>query len=266
MAVVASQVEDGGAKVSAPGKSGKPVKQTEPFYYLLAVGIVVAGAVVSFILEHEGWHVSIVKLQTGISAFAALYVGSQLIERILVPIAPIAAQTKVSDANASAPQTPATAAAGGDGADVQAHMAAGPPVTGIITRRTASEALTAWSKAARAAVPGPATVEEKTPIARQQAVNTATWAELLQQAKQNGNTTLWAIGTTLGMLIAAAGNVHVIRILATNWKWAWIDIVVTGFVLGGGSKNLHDFIGTLQNTNANSTGSSSSSQAATGTT
>jgi hypothetical protein len=266
MAVAVSQVDESGAKVSAPGKSGKPVRQTEQFYYLLAVGIVMAGALASFILEHEGWHVSIVKLQAGVSAFAALYVGSQLIERILVPIAPIAAQTKVSDSNSSAPMRPGPAAAAGDGADVQAHMAAGPPVTGFITRRTAAEALTEWSKAARAAVPGPATAEQKEPVARQQAVYTATWAELLQQAKQNGNTTLWAIGTSLGMLIAAAGNVHVIRILATNWKWAWIDILVTGLVLGGGSKNLHDFIGTLQNRNAAPGDSSSTSQTATGTT
>jgi hypothetical protein len=266
MAVVTSHVDDSGTKVSAPGKSGKPIKQTEPLYYGVAFGFVVVGAALSFLVEHEGWHAGIVELSTGISAFAALYVGAQLIERILVPIAPIVSQTKVDDSNSSAPKTPAALTAGSDGVDVEAHMASGPPVTGLVTRRTAAEALTAWSNAARAPVSDAVAASQKKPIAHQQAVNTATWAELLQQAKQNGNTTLWAIGTMLGMLIAAAGNVHMIRILATNWKWAWVDILVTGFVLGGGSKNLHDFIGTLQAKSGGSNGSAASDQAAASTT
>jgi hypothetical protein len=73
-----------------------------------------------------------------------------------------------------------------------------------------------------------------------------------------------------GTKVSAPGKsgkpVHMIRILATSWKWAWVDILVTGFVLGGGSKNLHDFIGTLQAKSGGSNGSAASDQAAASTT
>ena len=229
----ATSTIDGTSNVLATGTSGKPETKTEREYYVIAVGMVVAGGIVAWLCTSQGWHIGTPgKLASGMSVFALLYVAAQVIERILVPLAPLASTTTKPAA------TPAEAPGGSA------------PSGGRLDKATAQRAVQAWSVAAAAPVPSPdpADRDAKTPedAAEEQATNLATWLELLNQAKKNGNTTLWALASLLGMVVSAATNIHLMRILVESWKWPTLDIIATGLVLGGGTKGLHDLIGNLQ--------------------
>lgn len=241
MAVATSRV-DSAAVVQAAGKSGKTGTSTETSYWLLALGLLALGIVAAYVLQREHWQVAPIALRSGISVFAALYVGAQLIERLLVPIAPWASATSVSAGNSAPPKPPES---GGTNTRKSGH----------VTKQQAAAALSAWNAVSRAPVSAPYAGQTQEQSATTQAQNTATWAELLDQAKKNGNTTLWAFGSALGMTLCAVGNIHLVRLLATHWRYPLADIIVTGLVLGGGSKNLHDFITNLQDSGGNGGGS-----------
>jgi hypothetical protein len=237
MAAAVSNI-DGRSTVTASGVSGKPETKTEIEYYVLAIAVVVIGAVAGWICStRSSLHVTeVAQLNSGISVFALLYVGAQVVERILVPIAPLATSTTASS------NTPATTP---DGTSRP---------TGAITKATAEKAVRAWSVACESpSIPTPITdttpaddVQQAVSSAQDQATSAATWLELLKQAKQNGNTTLWALASALGMVVSGVTNIHLIRILVVDWTHPTLDIIATGLVLGGGSKGLHDLIANLQ--------------------
>ena len=91
MAIASSVVDASGAEVSARGSSGKPVERTEFWFLVVALIFVTAGGVLGCWLGSSSHHASPVVLRHGITVFALLYVGAQVIERLLVPRADVTA-------------------------------------------------------------------------------------------------------------------------------------------------------------------------------
>ncbi len=265
MAVASSNV-DGTTRVLSSGTSAKPETKTEGEYFLLALFFVAVGGLLGWYCStNSSLHIAdVAKLNAGISVFALVYVAAQVVERILVPIAPYLSVTKAPSGDAAPAKSPSDTT----------------QATGRVSKTTARNALLAWSaacatpsadlgltqgvRAAQTAVQGArgagvdtgpiqAELDQKTTAmnaateaATSQAKTAATWLELLNQARKNGDTTLWALASGLGMVVSGATNVHLIQILVSNWTHPTVDIIATGLVLGGGSKGLHDLITNLQ--------------------
>jgi uncharacterized membrane protein YhdT len=65
----------------------------------------------------------------------------------------------------------------------------------------------------------------------------------------------WGLATAVAIIMAAAGGFHLLRILViTDPTWevvpVWVDAVVTGLIVGSGTKPLHDLFTRLRQGNA----------------
>lgn len=60
----------------------------------------------------------------------------------------------------------------------------------------------------------------------------------------------WGLATGLATLLAAGGGFYLLRMIAEDSAWAglpaWIDALVTGLVVGSGTKPLHDLVSRAQ--------------------
>jgi molybdopterin converting factor small subunit len=56
------------------------------------------------------------------------------------------------------------------------------------------------------------------------------------------------LGIVLGLIIAFTTRLQMFGLLGIDLRWGWIDMLVTGLVIGTGSAPVHSLIGILQNT------------------
>jgi hypothetical protein len=72
----------------------------------------------------------------------------------------------------------------------------------------------------------------------------------LDQARANRTVLTWGLATAVATVVCAAGGFFLLRILAEETHWdgvaTWIDALVTGLIVGSGTKPLHDVISRLQ--------------------
>ncbi|MDG4756979.1 hypothetical protein [Micromonospora sp. WMMD710] len=80
------------------------------------------------------------------------------------------------------------------------------------------------------------------------AVTTATAA--VAQAKANRTIVAWGLASGLATVASSAGGFYVLHAVAgSNWNGVavWVDAIVTGVMVGSGTKPLHDLINRAQN-------------------
>ena len=56
------------------------------------------------------------------------------------------------------------------------------------------------------------------------------------------------LGVVLGLIIAFTTRLQMFGLLGIDLRWGWIDMLVTGMIIGTGSAPVHSLIGLLQNT------------------
>jgi hypothetical protein len=190
----------------AAGNSGKPLTRPEREYMLLVVLLVVIGAVVGILLDDGKRMYS---PPDGVSIFALFYIGAQAIERLLEPLASFYGTTAATGEQDS-----------------------GKP-GGLSGRLTKSQAVKARDRALAK------------PDAAEAAKEAAWWQEVVEQIRRN-TATLWAVASMIGMILA--GWLGLLLLHAVNAPNAprWLDIIITGIVIGAGTKPLHDLVENIQ--------------------
>jgi hypothetical protein len=220
--------------VAGSGKiTTKPVTRAEGIYYVIAYAALVVGAIVG-ILAARHWHLSgtnknVFAPAAGVTIFAALYVVTQALERLLEPVATLYGQTTAPAANE------VEAGAGVDAADMTAKVGKLRLLSKETATRLRNSELAAAEKAAD-------------PVDAAKALNrAATWQQILDQVASN-RATLWAVASGLGMAISGATGLFLLHAIDKG-KWdipRWLDVIATGLIIGGGTKPLHDLITNLQ--------------------
>jgi hypothetical protein len=191
------------------GKTGKPLTRPELGYLAIVLVAVVVGAVVGIVLD-DGKRVY--SPPDGVSIFALFYIAAQAIERLLEPLSSFYGRTKASAEAGAALPAAATANA----------------------RYTKSEAVKERDKALA--------FNDATTAA----ADAAWWQEMVDQIRRN-TTTLWAVASMLGMIAAGWLGLLLLHAVKAPNAPRWLDIILTGIVIGGGTKPLHDLIGNIQN-------------------
>jgi hypothetical protein len=74
---------------------------------------------------------------------------------------------------------------------------------------------------------------------------TAVWQEVVDQIRRNAST-LWAVASMIGMMVAGWLGLGLLEAVNAPDVPRELDIIVTGLVLGAGTKPLHDLISNVQ--------------------
>lgn len=77
------------------------------------------------------------------------------------------------------------------------------------------------------------------------AKQSAWWQEMIDQIRRN-TATLWALASMLGMILSGWLGLLLLDALRAPNAPRWLDIIVTGLIVGGGTKGLHDLISNIQ--------------------
>ena len=220
--------------VAGSGKiTAKPVTRAEGIYYVIAYAFLVVGAVVGIVAARH-WHLSgsgknVFVPAAGVTIFAALYVVTQALERLLEPLANLYGQTTAPGAN------DVEKGAGVDPADMSTQKGK----LGLLSKETAMRMRNAELAAAE---------RETDPVEAEHALNrAATWQQISDQVASN-KATLWAVASGFGMAISGATGLFILHAIDSG-KWGiprWLDVIATGLIVGGGTKPLHDLITNLQ--------------------
>jgi hypothetical protein len=206
--------------VSAASTTGKPITRAE----LGVVAFMTAVATVAYVIaalwiadDDSSKAATWFKPASGVTVFAIFYVLAQAIERSLTPLAKLVPTTPPEDAPAEA--------------------------KGVLGLTTRSRALRQRS----AAVEACADPSQPEAAAQQQAREAANWHEILQQTYVNAST-VWALGAAFAFLLCAWLDVYLLNAIAVD-RWdppIWIDLLVTGLAIGGGTVPLHNLIDRVQ--------------------
>lgn len=223
--------------LAAAGQSGKPLTRPELAYLVGLVVVLLAGFGIASAVDDgtTTWSPG-----PGISVFAMIFVLTAAIERLLEIFAPFIGTTKID----GGPKSEDDQAAGDDQAadnDARATaLAAAAPPTWLGSRATRSQLMRARD-ASRAGL-----MNAASDGARTQHLETAAWVdELLIQVRQNAST-VWAIGAAIGMALSAGLGVLLLHSLGVTAASRPVDFVITGLVIGGGTKALHELVGNMQ--------------------
>jgi hypothetical protein len=186
-------------------KSGNAV-YPEAAYLILSAVAILAGAVLGT-LAHDNWGAGIhFKPPEGAGIFALFYIIAQGIERIQEPFTPFV----------TAKET------GGNGRK---------------TQRRAKAELESSVASAEAAT----TLDEAATVAKTVANNKRT----VDQVRANLTALLFGSSALLAMLLSGYLKAGLLRTIGVSGVPVWIDVVVTGIVVGAGTKPLHDLISNL---------------------
>lgn len=78
----------------------------------------------------------------------------------------------------------------------------------------------------------------------------AGWKAALDQARASRGLVMWGLATFVATLLSAGSGFYLLRMLNENPRWdgiaAWADALVTGLIVGSGTKPLHDIITKMQ--------------------
>ncbi len=142
----------------------------------------------------------------GIGMFAVLYIVAQALERILEPFAPLVAKTKEGDTTLTKSQA--------EGARNIAAAAA----------ETATDPGTAGTQTAAAA--------------QAQAA--------MDRARRNATLWIWALATCIALIVSGWIGLRMLSAVGVKDAPLFLDLLVTGLAIGGGTKPLHDLITNIQ--------------------
>ena len=197
-----------GAVPAAAGGSGKPIVMPELRYFVFLVVVLAVGFAGALILD-DGTRVWAPGPE--VSAFALIFVMTTAIERVIEIFSPFVGGTVADDEKKP------------EGAE--------------LSGRVGKQAVVAARDKALAEALGAPTVA---------AAKTVAWHdELLAQIRAN-KSTLWAAGAALGMLAAGTMGILLLHYLKVPSVSREVDILVTGLVIGGGSKALHELVANVR--------------------
>jgi hypothetical protein len=195
-------------------------KKMRVLWPLISIGVVIAGGFVIPWAIDRGVYATAAIAVTGISVFAGLYAGAQIIERFLEPFS-----------HWLLPSEDTRAAYG-------------------TAMETADKALTAWAAdPTNAALKTKAETAMKTMAKKKNAVDERT---------DDRVAIFWAIASILGMLASAQFGLFLLKLIGIPATYAW-DVFATGLILGSGTKPLHDLITNLSKSAAPSDAAGSGS-------
>jgi hypothetical protein len=205
-----TEVVAGGApkEVVKQGGTEKPLTHAELGYMAIAVLALVVGALVGIGLDDEGRQAY--QPPDGVSIFALFYIVAQAIERLLEPLSRIYGATPKPQGEAA-------------GEGIVAKL-------GFVTK---SRAVKAQDEAMA--------LSDKDQASKQ----TAVWQEVIDQIRRNA-TTLWAVAAMIGMIVSGWIGLGLLEAVNAPDVSREVDIVVTGLILGAGTKPLHDLIENIQ--------------------
>jgi hypothetical protein len=74
----------------------------------------------------------------------------------------------------------------------------------------------------------------------------------MDRARSNRTVLVWGLATGFATVLSAWGGFYLLHMLSANPNWdlvpGWVDALVTGLVVGSGTKPLHDVINRVQQT------------------
>jgi len=76
----------------------------------------------------------------------------------------------------------------------------------------------------------------------------------VDSARASRGVIMWGLATAIATVLSAGGGFYILRALSANPNWSgvavWVDALVTGLVVGSGTKPLHDVITKVQRQSA----------------
>jgi len=216
-AAVANSTGSGGSK----GKAAAQPVATRPSlaYILFGVALLVLGYVGGLLLQ-RAFHPNLTNLpvlSASVGAFALLYVMAQAIERILVPVSWFGG---------------GFLGGLGDNAGANAKSLRG-KVTAVIANSTKTALAQRHRVTALAALDRP-----DDPDAAQAATNAK---HEVDQYRANLTAITFGLAAFLAMMVSGYVGIFLLHIVGLRTA-GWLDLLVTGLAIAGGTKPLHDLI------------------------
>jgi len=212
------------AAVDSNTMSGRKSVSPEPRYVAGAAAAIVVGGIAGTILfDHVGKSVIFTPPQ-GLGPFAVFYVIAQVIERLQEPLTPWLGTAPVISIDGGGAAVPRDTGGGAGGSTE------GPRRENQLRARAALEIAVANAHNNPGDDPEDVANKKRT----------------LDQIRENLKVLLFGTSAMLGMAMAGylkAGFLSAVGVANTA---TWFNIVVTGFVVGGGTKGLHDLISNIE--------------------
>ncbi|MBT2449402.1 hypothetical protein J7F03_20360 [Streptomyces sp. ISL-43] len=91
-------------------------------------------------------------------------------------------------------------------------------------------------------------LEEKKRTANTTSAEIRTAEKKLIEARNATALIAWGVASAIGFLLAASSNITLLRSIldASTMPWYWLDLLLTGLVIGAGTKPLNDLVTRLE--------------------
>lgn len=122
------------------------------------------------------------------------------------------------------------------------------PFTGLVTVQPAAgepakSKAEAESERASALAAAYAAVPEAT---QAHVAEAARWQRVIDEIRANTALYAWGVATAIGALASGFLGLYLMQAVGAKAVPNWLDVVVTGLIVGGGSKALHDLISKIE--------------------
>jgi hypothetical protein len=74
----------------------------------------------------------------------------------------------------------------------------------------------------------------------------ASWHKVVEEIRNNTKIYAWGVATMLGGLASGYLGLYIMKAVGATGTPQWLDIAITGVIVGGGSKGLHDLIKNIE--------------------
>jgi hypothetical protein len=206
-------------------------------YLVAAYALIAVGAIGGWLIYEYRDPVPPVVV-SGLGVFAAFYVVAQGLERVLEPFqdrsGAILGGVKTPKLDICAGENQAGQAAHEDSENVWRKSE-------LKTRR-AHAITTALCGASRSPQP---TVPSESQVADAARVAAETQAAV-QQYRRNSTAFMWGLSSAMAILVSAAVGLALMHSVGVQDAPVLLDIIITGIIIGSGSKPLHDLISSIQ--------------------
>jgi hypothetical protein len=191
------------AQVDArPPATQAQVPSTRVVWPLLSLIVVVGAGVAIAVGMKDANYLVPAAAVSGVSLFAGIYAGAQVIERLLEPLSHWLLSTQ------------------GDESKYAAAVGA------------ADTAVTTWQTD-----PTPATKK----AAEDEMLAMATAKKKIDEMKDDRAAVYWAIASVAGMLASGFMHIYLLKLIGITTTHAW-DVFATGLIVGSGTKPVHDLV------------------------
>lgn len=219
---------------AAGAESPEPTTINQPLT-MFAYAVVVLAALAAWAI-YEWRDPTEFKPEPGISIFAVLYIAAQAIERILEPFAPLVARTRKTEESEADEKDEADEA---DAPGGQGAPRTRPATTTRFVSRKEQETLRSRSLAA--AISTDDDLQKKRELEKAAAAQ-----EAISRTRRNTALWLWTAATVIALLGSGLIGMTLLTTIGVAKAPVFVDLLVTGLAIGGGTKPLHDLIGNLE--------------------